>query len=131
MGLLLCITIPVSAFRHRRARKGDPAVARWAVRIAASVAILTLVFWVAVVVILSSSDLEELMYGFPASLTAALMLPILTTVLSLGVVAFAVLAWKNGFWSRFQRIHYTLFALFAVGLVWFYWYWNLLGVQYG
>jgi CubicO group peptidase (beta-lactamase class C family) len=131
MGLLLCITIPVSAFRHRRARKGDPAVARWAVRIAASVAILTLVFWVAVVVILSSSDLEELMYGFPASLTAALMLPILTTVLSLGVVAFAVLAWKDGFWSRFQRIHYTLFALFAVGLVWFYWYWNLLGVQYG
>jgi len=59
------------------------------------------------------------------------MLPILTTILSLVVVALAVLAWKNGFWSRFQRIHYTLFALFAVGLVWFYWYWNLLGVQYG
>ena len=131
VGLLLCITILVSAFRHRRASKEDPAAARWAVRIAASVAILTLAFFVAVVVILGSSDLEELMYGFPASLTAALMLPILTTILSLVVVALAVLAWKNGFWSRFQRIHYTLFALFAVGLVWFYWYWNLLGVQYG
>jgi CubicO group peptidase (beta-lactamase class C family) len=131
IGLLLCITVLVSAFRHRRARKHDPAVARWAVRIAASVAVLTVVFFVAVVVILSSSGLEELMYGFPPSLTAALMLPILATILSLAVVAFAVLAWKNRFWSRFQRIHYTLFAVFAVGLVWFYWYWNLLGVQYG
>lgn len=131
VGLLLCITILISAFRHRKARKTGPAAARWAVRVAASVAVLTIAFFVAVVVILSSNGLDQLMYGFPPSLTAALMLPILAAILSLAVVVFAVLAWRNAFWSRFQRIHYTLFAVFAVGLVWFYWYWNLLGVQYG
>lgn len=130
-GLLLSITILVGAFRHRKAGRQGPAAARWAARTAAAVALLTLVFWVTVVVVLASSELDQLMYGFPPSLTAALVLPILTTGLSLVVAAFAVLAWKNGFWSRFRRIHYTLFALSALGLVWFYWYWNLLGVQYG
>ena len=131
LGLLLSVTILVSAFRHRKTRKEDPAPARWAVRIAALVAGLTLVFWVAVVVILSSTGLDQLVYGFPPSLTAVLMLPILATALTGVVAVFAVLAWKNGYWSRFRRIHYTLFALLAIGLVWFYWYWNLFGVQYG
>jgi len=130
-GLLLSITTLVSAFRHRKAGKAGPAMARWAVRLAALTAGLTLVFWVAVVVILSSSGLDELMFGYPPSLAAALVLPILTTALTLAVAAFALVAWKSGYWSRFRRFHYTLFAVFAVGLVWFYWYWNLLGVQYG
>jgi hypothetical protein len=59
------------------------------------------------------------------------MLPILITILTVGVAVYAVLVWKEGFWTRFRRIHYTLFAVFAIGLVWFYWYWNVLGVQYG
>jgi hypothetical protein len=64
-------------------------------------------------------------------LTAALVLPIVITILTLGVAYFAVLSWKQGFWTRFRRLHYTLFALLAIGLAWFYWYWNVLGVQYG
>ena len=74
---------------------------------------------------------QDLFSGFPPSLTVALMLPILTSILTLGVAVCAVLIWKNGYWTRFRRVHYTLFAIFAVGLVWFYWYWNILGVQYG
>jgi hypothetical protein len=94
------------------------------------VSALTLIFIVAVTIIVSSVG-EDLFSGFPPSLTAALMLPILTSILTIGVAVFAVLSWKNGYWTRFRRIHYTLFAVFAVGLVWFYWYWNVLGVQYG
>jgi len=130
VGLLLCVTTLISAFRHRKARKEEPSIARWAVRLAWIVSALTLVFWIAVAIIVSSAG-EDLFSGFPPTLTAALMLPILITILTVGVLVFAVLVWKEGFWTRFRRIHYTLFAIFAVGLVWFYWYWNVLGVQYG
>jgi CubicO group peptidase (beta-lactamase class C family) len=130
LALLLCVTTLVSAFKHRKARKGDPAPARWAVRLAALVSALTIVFVVAVTVIVSSYG-EDLFFGFPPALTAALMLPILASILTLGVAAFAVLIWRKSYWTRFRRVHYTLFALFAIGLVWFYWFWNILGVQYG
>jgi hypothetical protein len=130
VGLLLCVTTLISAFRHRKARKEEPSRARWAVRLAWLVSALTLVFWIAVAIIVSAAG-EDLFSGFPPTLTVALMLPILISILTLGVVVFAVLVWKEGFWTRFRRIHYTLFAVFAVGLVWFYWYWNLMGPQYG
>jgi len=130
IALLLCVTTLVSFFRHRKARKGDPSGARWAVRLAALVSALTLIFIVAVTVIVSSAG-HDLFSCFPASLTAALMLPILSSILTLGVAVSAILSWKRGYWTRFRRVHYTLFAIFAVGLVWFYWYWNVLGVQYG
>lgn len=130
VGLLLCLTTLVSAFRHRKERKEDPSRARWAVRVAALASALTLAFWIAVVMIVRSAG-EDILLGIPPSLTAALMLPILSSALTAGVAVFAVLAWKESYWTTFRRLHYTLFAVFAVGLVWFYWYWNILGVQYG
>jgi CubicO group peptidase (beta-lactamase class C family) len=130
VALFLCVTTLVSFFRRRKARKEDPTGARWAARLAALVSALTLGFIVAVTIIVSSAG-EDLFSGFPPTLTAALMLPILASILTLGVAVFAVLSWKNAYWTRFRRVHYTLFAVFAVGLVWFYWYWNVLGVQYG
>ena len=131
VGLLLCLTTLISAFRHRKARKEEPAKARWAVRLAWLVSALTLVFWLAVVIIVSSAG-ESLFSTFPPpGLTVALMLPILIAILTVGVAVSAVLIWKEGYWTRFRRLHYTLFAIFAIGLVWFYWYWNVLGVQYG
>lgn len=130
LGVLLCVTMLVSTFRHRKARKLEPAGARWAVRIGALVSILTLAFLISAVVILSVAG-DDLFYGYPPTLTAALMLPILTTILTVALVYFAVLCWSRGYWTRFRRLHYTLFVVLAVGLVWFYWYWNVLGVQYG
>jgi len=130
VALVLCLTTLVSVWRQRKTRKQDPAGARWAVRLAGAVSALTLLFAVAVVVIISVAG-EDLFFGYPPSLTAALMLPIITSILTLGVVALAVVSWRKGYWTRFRRVHYTLFTVFAVGLVWFYWFWNILGVQYG
>jgi hypothetical protein len=130
LALLLCLTTLISAFRHRKTRREDPAPARWAVGLAALMSALTLVFVIAVVVIVSSYG-EDLFFGYPPTLTAALMLPIITSILTLAVAVFAILSWRRGYWTRFRRVHYTLFALFAIGLVWFYWFWNILGVKYG
>ena len=130
LGLLLCVTILVSFFRRRKERKTDPAGARWAVRLAALVGALTLVFFVSVAVIVSAAG-DDLFFDIPTTLTVALVLPIVTTILTAGVAYFAVLSWKEAYWTRLRRLHYTLFAVLAVGLAWFYWYWNVLGVQYG
>ena len=130
VGLLLCVTTLVSALRHRKARKQGPAWSRWAVRLAVTVSALTLLFVIGVVIVAEAAG-EELFYGIPPALTAVLVLPLLSSVLTLGVVLFAVRLWRDAPWTRFQRAHYTLFALFALGFVWFYWYWNLLGFQYG
>jgi CubicO group peptidase (beta-lactamase class C family) len=128
--LLLCVTTLRGAWKHRKERKADPGAARWAVRLAAAVSALTLLFVIALVAVLSVYK-EDLFFGIPAALTATLVLPILTSLLTAGVAVYAVIAWQRGFWTRGRRVHYTLFALFAVGLVWFYWFWNILGFQYG
>jgi hypothetical protein len=133
VGLLLCVTTLVSALRQRKARKQGPAWSRWAIRLAVAVSALTLLFVIGVVIVGEAAG-EDLFYGIPPVLTAVLVLPILSSALTLGVALFAVRVLRDGRdapWTRFQRAHYTLFALFAVGFVWFYWYWNLLGFQYG
>jgi hypothetical protein len=60
----------------------------------------------------------------------ALILPLMAAILTPGVVAFAVLAWRNGYWSFRGRVHYTLVTLAALGLAWWLNYWNLLGFRY-
>jgi hypothetical protein len=130
LALLACVTTLVSSVRHRKERKQGPVEARWAVRFAACVASLTLIFFVGAAVIVSVAG-EDLFFDIPPALTVALMLPILTSILTVGVAYFAASCWRRGLWTRFRRLHYTLFAVFAGALIWFYWYWNVLGVQYG
>ncbi len=52
---------------------------------------------------------------------------LLSVPLTLGVVALAVLAWKDRYWGVVGRMHYTLVALAAVVFVLFLNYWNLIG----
>jgi hypothetical protein len=129
LGIVFFVSTLVSAFRHRKTGKQGPAGARTAVRLGVALSALTLLFLVAFAVILGGAQ-EEMMYGFPASLAAALLLPVLTSLLTIGVVVFAVRSWTSGWWTTFRRIHYSVFAILAIGWVWFYWYWNILGWQY-
>lgn len=128
-GALACLTTLIGAFRNRRKDRAAPSGARWAQRLAAVVGGLTLVFFVTVGAVLSSMGIE-IYYGVPPVLGAALVLPIVTSVLTVGVLICLVLAWKRGFWTVGRRVHYTIFSFLAVGLVWFYAYWNVLGFRY-
>lgn len=127
--VLLCITTLVSAFYHRKVSTAPPRRSRWAIRLAAVISVLTLAFLISFVAIVASS-LDRLIYGFPASLTAALVLPIVTSVLAIGTAVFAVLAWKERWWTLVRRLHYSLFAVTTLALVWFCFHWNILGFQY-
>lgn len=55
---------------------------------------------------------------------------VLVALLSAGMIAFALLAWQRRIWSLAGRLHYTLFCLGAGGLVWFLYFWNLLGKSF-
>lgn len=129
LGALLCITTLVSAFYHRKQAKTAPAGCRWAGRLAVAVSGLTLLFLVSFIAIVAA-EANRIFYGIPASLSAALVLPIVTSVLTIGTTVFVVLAWKERWWTLVRRVHYSFFSLAALAFVWFYFHWNILGFQY-
>ncbi len=67
--------------------------------------------------------------GVPPLLTAVFILALISAVLTVGVVVFAILVWWGRFWSVGRRVHYSLVALAALALTWQLDYWNLLGFR--
>jgi CubicO group peptidase (beta-lactamase class C family) len=72
-------------------------------------------------------------FGDPATyagrlgrLRALLVLPLLGTSLTAGVVICGLLAWWRGLWSLPARFHYTAVALAGVAFTWFQANWNML-----
>ncbi len=67
--------------------------------------------------------------GVPPLLTAVFILALVSTILTVGVVVCAILAWWGRVFSVGRRIHYSLVALAALALTWQLVYWNLLGFR--
>jgi CubicO group peptidase (beta-lactamase class C family) len=57
-------------------------------------------------------------------------LGVLSALLTVGALIYAVLAWKDRYWGIVFRIYYTLVMVAAVAFVWFLNFWNLLGWRY-
>lgn len=72
----------------------------------------------------------NLIYGVPKIITLLLCILLISSILSIGLPAFAVLAWLSDEWSLIERLHYSLVALTALGSISFLNYWNLLGFRY-
>lgn len=52
-------------------------------------------------------------------------IPILMWVFSCLLVPLTVIAWWKGLWGRMARVHYSIFALAVLGLMWMLYYWNI------
>jgi len=52
-------------------------------------------------------------------------IPILMWIFSCLLVSFTVIAWWKGFWGRIARVHYSIFTLVVMGLMWILNYWNI------
>ena len=72
----------------------------------------------------------EIAFGIPPLLRNLLFLPLLVGLLCALAVVFAALAWKNGYWKRIKRVHYTLVTVAGLAFLWWLNYWNLLGWQF-
>ncbi len=70
------------------------------------------------------------LFGVSLVYKIVLGLGVLAAALTIGVLAYTMLAWKNGYWSTVYRAYYTLVTVAAVAFVWFLNYWNLLGWRF-
>jgi len=78
-----------------------------------------------------SAGMTALMYDMPGVLKFSLIFPILATMAALWHGAMSVTYWREGLGaSVWARVRYTVVSLSALAMVWFYFYWNLLGFNY-
>lgn len=110
--------------RRKKEEKKAPGLARW---LAGVMSLLFVVFLAGMFTILGNA--EQLGYGVPASLKVLLVIAIIASVLSLGVLIFTLLAWVRKYWFGCARLHYTLVLAAALAFIWFLNYWNLLGFR--
>jgi hypothetical protein len=73
---------------------------------------------------------EQLVFGIPFAYKVVLGLGVLSALLTVGALFYAVLAWKERYWGVGFRVYYTLVTVAAVAFVWFLNSWNLLGWRY-
>lgn len=99
----------------RADRVPDNRVARWL----AAAATLSVLGFLATssYLVLDIDRLYDAMAGGSALLTAVLLLPLLTAALAVGMLACTVLAWRQRWWSRLGRVHYTTLTLATVGFL--------------
>jgi hypothetical protein len=96
--------------------------ARWVTGI---VSALNFIFLM--ILLLSMGDLS---LGVPSIVQIALIIPLVTALLTLIMVVMTIQVWLKGYWSFWGRIYYSLLTLTAMlFLVWAN-YWNLLGWQF-
>lgn len=74
--------------------------------------------------------LGDLIFGVPLIICVALIIPIVTALLTLVILGMTIWAWKESYWSLLGRIYYSLLTLTAVQFVPWVTYWNLLGWRY-
>ena len=119
----------IRAIRNRRLsgeRKPSPRGVRLAEWIILGICVLNLLFVVGS--FLWNNPRPSL--GVSLIFQIVLGLGVLATVLTAGALVYAVLAWKNSYWSIAARAYYTLVTVAAVAFVWFLNYWNLLGWRF-
>jgi len=57
--------------------------------------------------------------------------PALMWIFSCLLLLFTVIAWRKGFWGQTARLHYSVFTLAVLGLMWLFSYWNLFNLGVG
>ncbi len=71
--------------------------------------------------------LPESAFGETGFVTNQLaLLPWFITILFVALLYFAFVQWKKKWWKTGAKIHYTFYSLFAAGLVWLFYFYNLI-----
>jgi pimeloyl-ACP methyl ester carboxylesterase len=134
MGLLFLsaiIGLPFAAFRSRHKAPESQPHSNLARLILWIVGLLNMAFGIGAW-LLSKQALAEnygwvTLFGFsPASSGYLFIIPWLTAILGIVLLAFAFPAWKNRWWGRFERIFYSLGTLAVLGFSGILIYWKVL-----
>ncbi|WP_449599819.1 serine hydrolase domain-containing protein [Paenibacillus sp. Marseille-Q9583] len=128
---LIFITALLGLIFSRRKIKAMTPPEKWAIRLSAGTAGWALLSFVTIFMVVMSMDIMQKFSGISLSLSLSLVMPIILVGLTLALLISAILVWKNKYWTVFKRVHYTLVTLSAVAMTLFFYYWNLLGWQFG
>ena len=90
---------------------------------------LNLVFLVGLALAVFKIDQWEFVYGVPPVLIALLVIPLVTTILTVGLPILAAVTWESEYWSVISRLYYSLITLSALAFIPFLHCWNLLGFK--
>lgn len=129
VSFILFITVFLGWCYRRKEYKTMDAPERMAIRLSMGMAGANLLFFIFLGLIMAVYKME-LFQDIPFVFDLNLVLPIIASLLTLGVLYHAVQAWREGYWRKGRRVHYTLVALAGLFMVVFYWYWNILGFQH-
>jgi hypothetical protein len=75
----------------------------------------------------SAANVQDLLYNRLGKLQVALALPLLGALLAVVACVSAVVQWRSGTGSRWERFRYTAVVVVALMFVWSLNTWNLLG----
>lgn len=126
------VTSPIGRSIVRSSKKRFPttSLARWAWLIAGLVGTLYLIFPIGLALTLWLIGFTEIIYGLPPIAIALFYLPLIAAGLTVSLPIFTVLAWRSSDWTIWQKLHYSVIAIAALGFIWFLDYWNLLGFRF-
>ncbi|WP_172196775.1 serine hydrolase domain-containing protein [Saccharibacillus qingshengii] len=122
--------LPGPLLFRKRFKAMTPAEKR-AVRLSAGTASWALLSVITMFGVVMSMDTMQKFSGIPPLLSLSLIMPLITAGLTLALLISTAAVWRNKYWKAWERVHYTLVTLSAVGLTFFFHYWNLLGWQFG
>ncbi|WP_440832294.1 serine hydrolase domain-containing protein [Paenibacillus sp. 22594] len=128
---LIFVTALLGLIFSRRKIKAMTPPEKWAIRLSAGTAGWALLSVVIIFMVIMSMDTMQKFTGISPWLSLSLVMPVLFVGLTVSLLVSAILVWKNKYWSAFKRVHYTLVTLSAVAITLFFYYWNLLGWQFG
>ncbi len=130
LGLVLFITIGVSAIRQRRADRAASQALRWARPVLALAGALLIAFVLGFGLMLANTS-RLYFFNVPTYVYVTLTLPLLALLPVSAALGFAVISWRQRAWGLGARWHYTVTTLAAIAVLWSIHCWNLLGYRFG
>lgn len=97
--------------------------ARW---LAGMISFLNLVFSGIIVISMG----PQFIFGVPTIVKITLVIPIITTIMTLYMLYVNVQVWRDNYWSFLGKVHYLLITLAALVFIWWANYWNILGWRF-
>ena len=128
LSLVLFLTVWTGWIYRRKEFKTMTSDERMAIKLSLGMSGFNLMFVIFMVCVVTIYQ-DALFIEIPTAFILTMILPNIAALLTFGVVWVAIKSWREGYWRTGRRIHYTLVAISAVFMTWFYFYWNFLGVQ--
>jgi hypothetical protein len=134
LAFVLSLTTLLGSWRRASRKLDKSAGGRWASRISMFTALAVMVAAAGLGIVTSqaaSGDIDSLMFGWPGSgLTLVLYAVLAIIALTLGMVLMLRSAWKDTGWNVLRRIHYTIYTLSLISLIFAFHEWNMIGFKY-